>query len=66
MKNYFLYEERTKNQTMKKIAQRIGQQYQILTSQIGEENCILEWNQGNHFKDTDIRKAKAFSWIINR
>lgn len=59
-------EERTKNQAMKKVAQRIDQQYEILTSQIGEENCILEWNQGNHFKDTDIRKAKAFSWIINQ
>ena len=23
---------------------------------------ILEWNQGNHFKDADLRTAKAFAW----
>jgi len=27
--------------------------------------CILEWNEGNHFKDPDVRTAKAFSWLIN-
>ena len=27
-------------------------------------NCILEWNQGNHFKDAEERTAKAFSWVI--
>lgn len=26
--------------------------------------CILEWNQGNHFKDAEKRTAKAFSWVI--
>ena len=29
-------------------------------------DCILEWNQGNHFKDADLRTAKAFSWVLNR
>lgn len=27
---------------------------------------ILEWNEGNHFKDADIRTAKGFSWCIER
>ncbi len=26
---------------------------------------VLEWNEGNHFKDADIRTAKAFSWVLN-
>ena len=26
---------------------------------------ILEWNEGNHFKDADLRTAKAFAWCIN-
>ena len=27
---------------------------------------ILEWNQGNHFKEPDLRVAKGFSWILAR
>ena len=27
-------------------------------------NHILEWNEGNHFQDADIRTAKAFLWTI--
>ena len=27
-------------------------------------NTILEWNHGNHFKDVDIRMAKALTWSI--
>jgi hypothetical protein len=26
--------------------------------------CVLEWNQGNHFKDPDIRTGKAFAWVL--
>jgi len=26
---------------------------------------VLEWNEGNHFKDADIRTAKAFAWAID-
>ena len=26
-------------------------------------NCTLEWNPGNHFRDPDIRTAKAFVWV---
>ncbi len=29
-------------------------------------NCTLEWNQGNHFKDVEIRTAKAFSWVMKQ
>ena len=25
---------------------------------------VLEWNQGNHFKEAGERTAKAFSWVI--
>ena len=28
--------------------------------------CVLEWNPGNHFRDADIRTAKAFAWVLNR
>ena len=26
----------------------------------------LEWNQGNHFKDADIRTARAIAWAIKQ
>ncbi len=29
-------------------------------------DSILEWNDGNHFKDADIRTANAFIWCIER
>ena len=29
-------------------------------------DCELEWNKGNHFKDPDLRTAKAFAWLMNR
>lgn len=29
-----------------------------------EINCNLEWNQGNHFREPDIRIAKAFAWVM--
>ena len=25
---------------------------------------LLEWNQGSHFKEPDIRTAKAFAWVM--
>ena len=27
--------------------------------------CTLEWNQGNHFKEPDLRTAKAFIWLLS-
>jgi len=33
---------------------------------MGEEGveCVLELNRGNHFREPDIRTAKAFSWLL--
>ena len=25
----------------------------------------LEWNSGNHYREPDMRTAKAFAWILN-
>ncbi|WP_054743043.1 alpha/beta hydrolase-fold protein [Cellulosilyticum ruminicola] len=58
-------ESHTKNLTLKKVAKRIQLQYDILSAQIGDSNCTLEWHHGNHFKDTDLRKVKALAWTIN-
>lgn len=27
-------------------------------------DCVLEWNKGNHFREPDLRTAKAFAWLM--
>ena len=56
-------EERTRNPVMATVGDRIRAAYALLQKQ--DVKCILEWNKGNHFKDADLRTAKAFTWLMN-
>jgi len=56
-------EEKTRNPVMAAVGDRIREAYGLLREH--GINVSLEWNQGNHFKDADIRTAKAFAWVIN-
>ena len=58
-------EETTKHQILSKIGENIRKQHEILEK---SENMktILEWNEGNHFKNPDIRTAKGFLWVMNK
>ncbi|MBR2835623.1 MAG: hypothetical protein IKE43_07955 [Coriobacteriales bacterium] len=55
-------EEKTRNPVMATVGDRIREASEVLKSQ--KVNTILEWNQGNHFKDAGIRTAKAFAWVM--
>ena len=55
-------EERTKNKTMASVGDCIRSQYDLLA----DRNRVLVWNEGNHFKDTDLRCARAFVWCVNQ
>lgn len=55
-------EEKTKNAMLSKVGDNIREVEKIMRE--NKVNCILEWNQGNHFKDAEERTAKAFSWVI--
>ena len=55
-------EEKTKNTTVSTVGNRIKEAQDFLTKS-GIES-ILEWNEGNHFRDMDIRTAKAFAWVM--
>ena len=55
-------EEKTKNAMLSKVEDNIREVEKIIRE--NKVNCILEWNQGNHFKDAEERTAKAFSWVI--
>ena len=55
-------EEKTRNQVMATVGERIREIYRLLAEQ--KVNCTLEWNQGNHFQEPDVRTAKAFAWVM--
>lgn len=55
-------EERTRNPVMATVRDHIRAAYALLQEQ--GVDCTLEWNSGNHFRDNDIRTAKAFAWLI--
>ena len=54
-------EEYTKNQTMAVVGDNIRALHSVLTRR--GKACTLEWNAGGHFKDADLRTARAFAWV---
>ena len=57
-------EEKTRNPVMAAVGDRIRTTEALLRAQ--GIDCILEWNEGNHFRDADRRTAKAFSWVLRQ
>ena len=55
-------EEKTRNPIMATVGNRIREAHVLLKER--GVNCILEWNEGNHFKDPDLRTARAFVWLL--
>ena len=55
-------EEHTKNTVMA----AVGDSIRTLHNRLTERNadCTLEWNSGGHFKDADLRTARAFRWAM--
>lgn len=53
-------EERARNPVMASVGTCIREASDILKDK--GIKTILEWNQGNHFKDAGLRTAKAFAW----
>ena len=57
-------EERTRNSVMGRVGDSIRKGQMILKD--AGVDCILEWNKGNHFKNSDLRTARAFAWVMGR
>ena len=55
-------EEHTKNAVMAAVGDNIRTLHSQLTAR--DADCTLEWNSGGHFKDADLRTAKAFRWMM--
>lgn len=59
-------EERTRNPVMRTVGDNIRKQQEILEKDPGCRASILEMNQGNHFKEPDLRTAKGFAWVLDQ
>ena len=55
-------EERTKNIVMAVVGDNIRTLHSQLIARGAD--CTLEWNSGGHFKDADLRTARAFRWVM--
>ena len=55
-------EEHTKSTVMAAVGDNIRALHSQLTAR--GVDCTLEWNSGGHFKDADLRTAKAFRWTM--
>ena len=55
-------EECTKNTVMAVVGNNIRTLHSQLTAR--GTDCTLQWNSGGHFKDADLRTAKAFRWTM--
>ena len=55
-------EERTKNIVMAVVGDNIRTLHSQLIARGAD--CALEWNSGGHFKNADLRTAKAFQWAM--
>ncbi len=55
-------EEKARNPVMAKVGDAIRRANVLLQNK--QIVTTLEWNPGNHFRDPDIRTAKAFSWVM--
>ena len=58
-------EEKARNPVMRTVGDNIRKQYELLKEDPACGKCTLEMNQGNHFKEPDIRTAKGFAWLLN-
>lgn len=57
-------EEKTRNPVMSQVGDCIRTGYAWLKE--SGIDCTLEWNPGNHFKEPEIRTAKAFAWVMEQ
>ena len=55
-------EECTKNTVMAVVGNNIRTLHSQLTAR--GVDCALEWNRGGHFKDANLRTARAFRWAM--
>ena len=56
-------EEKAKHPVLASVGGRTREACALLRAQ--GIRCALEWNPGNHFREPELRTAKAFAWLLN-
>ena len=56
-------EEKAKNPVMATVGDSIRRLHQIYEESNGIETA-LEWNEGNHFREPELRMVKGFAWAM--
>ena len=56
-------EEKARSPLLASVGDRIREAYGLLRER--RVDCVLEWNEGNHFREPELRTAKAFAWLMN-
>ena len=57
-------EEKTRSPVMATVGDRIRALAADLKA--AGTDCTLEWNPGNHFREPELRTARAFAWVLHR
>ena len=57
-------EEKARSPVLAAVGDRIRTAHDLLVKQ--QIDTVLEWNEGNHFRDAPLRTAKAFAWVMTR
>lgn len=56
-------EEKARNPVVATVGDCIREAHEMLKAK--RVDCVLEWETGNHFKEPDLRTARAFAWALN-
>lgn len=57
-------EKKTRNRLMCTVEDDVRRQYERSKAALGEDMCKLEYNEGNHFTDVPLRRAKAMAFCL--
>ena len=49
---------------MRTVSECIKKELSFAESSPCVKDSVLQWNPGNHFMDSDLRTARAFSWVL--
>lgn len=55
-------EEKAGNRQMAVVGDNLRQMYEWYQKQASPAQVTLEWNEGNHFREPELRTAKGFLW----
>lgn len=57
-------EEKTNKTPFKLVGDKCRRQHQRHIAEVGQSRCHLQWHEGDHFTDSELRKAMGFGWCI--